>query len=807
VSLEITLQNAISGLQTSKTALQVISNNIANVNTEGYTRKVIDQSSRIIDGNGYGVEIANISRNVDQGVLKQLRTESGTLGKLQIREDFLSQLNTFFGRPSDDNSVSHKIAELASQFDALAVTPETAATQFLSVKAAQDVIVEIERMSDEVQRLRSIANSRLSETITDFNSKMNAVVDLNTDIIQFAASNISTAELEDQRDQAINALAEIMDISYFEKTDGSLTVYTGGGNTLIDGQKQALTYSPPSTMNAVLEYTKTSAVNYSGPSSADYPIGGIPGIFVGEVVGSSDITSNINDGSMKGLLDLRDTDLPALQAQLDELSEKLKEQINQVHNKGTGFPPPPTLTGDNFVTTATNIDTATGIVIIGVVDENGNQVETEFIDLSTLTDVASLLTDGTNGINDKFTNLTASVDASGHLVLSASGTNRVAINEMTSSMTGAGKSSTGFSDFFGMNNLYASDENFASYRSNHISNSSTSLITTGGTLQLSATGAAAQTVNYSANASLSDLATAINAATGYSSSVVADGDGFRLDITHDSAADFSVVETATGTFLSETGMRTDSRGISNRLDVRSDIVSNTFFISRGALQSNTFESATQTSATTDFSPGNLNIAAGTLSFTIDASTSASIAYATTDTLTTVAASINGDATLAAANITAEVVITGSNFQLKINDGESNNFWVTDSGGLSVATSQGISIGDGSVASELAAEFDTTITFQESPGRGGGLAQTNTTLTTYSSSILSYNSVQVSSIQRDLNFQENLTLELFSKHTSISGVNMDEELANMIVIEQAYLAAARMITTTQELFKVLTNMVG
>ncbi len=805
MSLEITLQNAISGLQTTKTSLQIISNNIANVNTEGYSRKIIEQTSRVIDGQGYGVEISQITRNVDEGVLKQLRKESGTLENLIIKEDFLSQINAFFGRPGDDNSVTHMIAELGAQFDALGITPETAATQFLTVKAAQDVINEIERMSDEVQRLRSITNTRIDDVITEFNSAMDTVVDINFDIIEFVASNIATADLEDQRDQALNAMADIMDITYFEKTDGSFTVFSGGGNTLVDGQKQALSYAQPSTMNAVLEYTPTTAVNYSGPSNSDYPIGGIPGIFVGEVVTSSDITSSVSSGQLNGLINLRDSDLPALQTQLDELAYRLKTELNQVHNQGTGFPPPPSLTGKNFVTTNTNIDNSTGIVIIGVVDENGNQIETEYIDLTTLTDIGDLLTDGTNGINDKFTNLTASINSDGNLLLSAGSDYRVAINEMTSSMSGAGKSSTGFSDFFEMNNLYTSSENFASYRSDYFSSSTTAIVTTGATLQFTY-GGSTETVAIAANATLTSIAASVDALTNVSADVVADGDGFRLEVTQSNGDDMAIVESVSGSVISDLGLRTDSRGIGSRMDVRSDIVSNTFYLSRGTLQSNTFESATVDSATLDFTATTPNLAAGTMTITIDSSTSASIAYLTSDTLTTVATAINADATLSAANITAEVIVSGSNYQLKLSDGDSDNFWVVDSGGLAMTTSQGVSIGDGSVAADMAAEFNETITFLASPARGNGLAQANTTFATYATNILSFNSAQVSSVQRDLAFQENLAQELLNKHTSISGVNMDEELANMIIFEQAYLAAARMISTTQELFKVLTNMV-
>ena len=116
-----------------------------------------------------------------------------------------------------------------------------------------------------------------------------------------------------------------MDINYYGGSDGSLTVFTGTGRTLIDGQKQTVSYAQPSQLTATLEYTATSATNYIGPGSTGYPAGGIPGIFVGDLDASSDITNSVANGRIKGLVDIRDTELPILQAQLDELAEKLKD--------------------------------------------------------------------------------------------------------------------------------------------------------------------------------------------------------------------------------------------------------------------------------------------------------------------------------------------------------------------------------------------------------------------------------------------------------------------------------------------------
>ena len=808
MSLEVALQNAISGLNTSKQSLQVISNNIANVNTEGYSRKIVEQTARVIEGTGYGVEISRISRDVDSGILRQLRTESGDLERLTVRQAFLSQVNSLFGRPSDNNSIVHHLSDLGAAFDSLAISPETEANQFLTVNAAVDVVNQLKLMSDEIQRLRSDSNLKLESLVEEFNSKMELVVSLNSDIIEFGASNVATADLEDQRDQALNRMSEIMDIKYFEKSDGSLTVFTGGGQTLIDGQAQELSYNRPSSMVPTLEYLPTDAINYLAPSESGYPVGGVPGIFVGEEIASQDITSTIGSGELSGLIGLRDSELPALQEQIDELSEKLKDAVNATHNQGAGFPPVVSMTSDRFVASATAFSTAgaTGLVRIGLVDESGAlQTGDQVFDLSTYATVGALVT-----ALDGMTNLTASINSSGRLELTAQNNYRIGINELTSEVSAASDLEKGFSDFFGLNNFFSSGESFSRYRSDLFASDTASAITTGGTLQFTASGVTT-TVTYAANDSITDLADAINAnatltTAAITAEIVADGDGFRLQITDDDGDDFAIVETGSGTALEETALRCDYRGLSKRLSVRTDIVDNSFYVSRGTLHSNTFEStlAGISNPSTTFGAA----VAGTLTFTMPDGTTATITYdgsvAATDSLDDIATAINSNTNLLAANISAEVVVSAGDYSLKITDANSDDFWVVDStGDLGVETDQGVSPGDGSIAADIAATFAESQTFLAA----GGLARTDATFADYGASILAFNSALVSSVERDLTFQQNLANELFNKNSSISGVNMDEELSNLIIYEEAYLAAARMVTTTQELFKALIQMLG
>ena len=364
-----------------------------------------------------------------------------------------------------------------------------------------------------------------------------------------------------------------------------------------------------------------------------------------------------------------------------------------------------------------------------------------------------------------------------------------------------------------MNRLIDSSENHATYRSDLFTSSTSDVVTTAGTIQFSGNDGSAwsSTVSYTASQTLTSLATSINADStltteGVSAEVVADGDGYRLEITDASGNEFAMVETGSGTLLSDTNLRTERRALSGKLSVRSDILEDPFLLSRGALQSNTWTSKNLNSDTTAFSGTTPTVSAGTLTFTLDASTTASVSYASSDTLTSLVTSINSNSTLSAANITAEVVINGSNYSLKIVDTDSDNFTLVDSGGLSVDVSQGVTIGDGSVAKDLAAEFNTSVNFLAAPADGGGLAAATTTFADYSSTIISFSAARSLTVQSDLAFQESLKEELYNKNAAISGVNMDEELSNMIIFEQAYLASARIITVTQDMFKTLTEMV-
>lgn len=218
-----------------------------------------------------------------------------------------------------------------------------------------------------------------------------------------------------------------------------------------------------------------------------------------------------------------------------------------------------------------------------------------------------------------------------------------------------------------------------------------------------------------------------------------------------------------------------------------------------------------------------------------------VAIGPQDTVQSIAAKINADPSLAAANITASVVNEGSGVRLRIlqNDGqelniaETTNAGVLSRIGLSPSTSgaatdlevradlssnpsllssgvlqrnadtgqYSLGSGDNSIANAMAKVFDTSVTF----GETGALAGGSQTFSQYAAAILSQSSAAASRMEGQATTQQTLLDSLTLKQGQVSGVNLDEELTQLIIYQQAYSAAARVITTSTTLFDILNNI--
>lgn len=436
MSLDIARSIAFSGLSSTSVQISVTSSNISNADTTGYTKKTANQSSSVTNGVGTGVTVTGITSTVDKLLLKSLVSADSDLGSADTTNTYLTSLEKLYGSTSSTDSTStgtslaNSIASLESALSSLASTPSSASLQSNVVSSLDDVTSQLRETSSGIQKLRSNADQDISSSIDDVNTDLQNIADLNAEIKQTAAAGQSTADLEDQRNTALQDVASKMNVSYYTASNGDLQIYTTTGQALVDSSAHKISYTAAANVSSSTTYT-------AGSSSSGFSAIAVNGV---------DITSQITGGDIGALITLRDKTLPAAQSQLGQLATQLASAVNSVSNSASSVPAPTSLTGTTTVTSSTALS-ATGTVRLAVTDQSGgNLVSYSDLDLSSYSTVGDLVT-AINGLSG----MSASVDANGHLSITATGSgNGVAINEMTSSV---GSSSEGFSDYFGLNDL------------------------------------------------------------------------------------------------------------------------------------------------------------------------------------------------------------------------------------------------------------------------------------------------------------------------------------------------------------------
>tara|TARA_Y100000588_G_C14275588_1_gene934165 strand:- start:3478 stop:4872 length:1395 start_codon:yes stop_codon:yes gene_type:complete len=291
----------------AQAGLDVVSRNIANATTEGYTKKIHNQSNRIIGGRGHGVQTDEVTRKVSENLQREVREQYAAIEKLEILDEFLGRLELEFGRPDDQSSIAAKLTELKGAFQTLATAPENSTNAIALVATADELARSFNSFNDLIQELRVESDSRISDFVTSVNSDLAVIKDLNEQIGQRTAAEKSTADLEDKRDQLLLNINKNLSIGSFERKNSRVTVSTADGALMLDDTLLQLAFTPTAALSA-------------STNGGDVTLAGVV------------ITDKIKarDGVIAGLLTLRDTVLPQFQVVLDDLALEVAKQLDVV---------------------------------------------------------------------------------------------------------------------------------------------------------------------------------------------------------------------------------------------------------------------------------------------------------------------------------------------------------------------------------------------------------------------------------------------------------------------------------------------
>ncbi len=336
MALDLTLSNAISGLQAAQTNLALISANLANAQTPGYSRETLPEQTQVVGAGTSGVSTGVAARVVDQVLNGSLRAQTSISSAAATTDSYFQRIQDLFGKVSDNTSLSGTFAKFATGLQALASTPEDTVAQSAVVAAGQNLTEQLNSLSSSIQRLRGNADTDIGTSINTVNSLLNAIVRSNVAIAHANAFNQSSAALEDQRDQELQQLSQQLNIQSFTDANNQVVVLTGGGKTLVDG-----------TFAEQLSFTPTSIFSATTPGSK-ITLNGL------------DITGDVQSGNIGALLQIRDTQLPNLTAEFNQFTKNLFSvgqvpQSSQIHTIN-GTPQ----AGDTFTVTidGTSVTTA-----------------------------------------------------------------------------------------------------------------------------------------------------------------------------------------------------------------------------------------------------------------------------------------------------------------------------------------------------------------------------------------------------------------------------------------------------------------
>lgn len=346
-SLSLALQNAISGLNAAQKNLSVTSNNIANANTDGYTRKIVDQSALYIDSQPSGVLIEGISRKVDDYLLRANRYYTSESSRTDIIASYYERMQIYFGQPGTDNSLNAQIDLFFNSIRDLADNPESASIRQTAVNSGANLANQVSSLASSLEDLRFQAEQELKQSVDRVNQIIDRLFAVNSGINNSVINSLADPGLLDERDKLLGELSQYMDVKTFYKPTGAVNVYVGPGVPLVDVDRYHLVYSPATNIDTFVQDSTLSALQAVAVDSRGNPISEPLDIVTAGK--SSEVTTILSAGKIKGLVEMRDTELPGILAQLDELAASMRDAFNAIHNDGVGYPPPSELTGTREV--------------------------------------------------------------------------------------------------------------------------------------------------------------------------------------------------------------------------------------------------------------------------------------------------------------------------------------------------------------------------------------------------------------------------------------------------------------------------
>ena len=337
-NIGMVLNIATTALNAQQYGMGVTAQNIANVNTEGYSRQspvLVAEQPLLYEGLllGRGVDTEQVSRSSDQFIENKLMREKSSMLSSSEMEKYMQVLEGFFNENSG-TSISTMVSEFWNGWHDLSNNPSGSSERISLYEQSVLLSEQFNALRTDLIQIDKDLTGAVTSGIETINKITHEIAQVNNQIVSMEANNVAN-DLRDKRNTLVSELNEYLDVKAFEQSDGSLTIVAARGSTLVQGNS-----------NYNLEM---------GGSNGDRVIWQDSG------GGYVDITNHLSNGKLGGWLDIRDEIIAKNQLDLDALAKEFIWSVNQQHTQGVGLEGFSTVTGKYRATDTSAAMDSTGL--------------------------------------------------------------------------------------------------------------------------------------------------------------------------------------------------------------------------------------------------------------------------------------------------------------------------------------------------------------------------------------------------------------------------------------------------------------
>lgn len=300
------LTAATRALEAQRYALDVTGQNIANVNTPGYSRRVVDFAAvppETAGGAGRGVEITAVRAQRDRLIERRLQVEISGADRYAVIADSLRIVEATLG--ASGQRLDTRLNAFFDSFARLAESPTSAVARQDVMLQGAALAASFNDLAARFQEFRRDADRRIGATADEINQITARIAVLNNALGDAGATGPGL-HMQDEQAQLIKQLSALTDITVTDRPDGGVDIDSGVGQALVVGKTAYQLEASPSGLSGLRTLTLNGA----------------------------DVTAGFTGGRLGGLLAVRDTHIPAYLERLDEQAFALATAVNSAHAGG-----------------------------------------------------------------------------------------------------------------------------------------------------------------------------------------------------------------------------------------------------------------------------------------------------------------------------------------------------------------------------------------------------------------------------------------------------------------------------------------